>query len=683
MTTFTWLNDASGNWTDINAWNPSGGPQNGGDSALINATGTAYTINYGIASLQISGLSDSSSNATINMTSGVLQTNSLLAAGTIAVGSGTTLTVFGAGTVSGEIQVSGSASIGTLTLNSGALLNVSGGTLASSTAITIASGATAELSSGASVQTGSLSLNGMLEEIGGIGTHNPSGLGGTGTILANAGTIVIQSANPARASVNLIVGNSAQSEIEVAGQLFFGDVLRSTFLGNQGAVYYAGPASSGITFGVTGLNVGATQSNFLDLKTSGVTISAGGTGSATTGTITLSNGDTINATGITNVGTAGWRASTASDGNGGTDIFLTPLCYVAGTHILTGAGEVMIENLHLGDRILARFGRDAEPLPVLWVGRRRIDLQSHPRPEVVAPIRIRRHAVADDVPHRDLLVSPDHGILIDGKLICARQLVNGATILRDMRRTVVEYYHIELAAHAILLAEGLPAESYIDTGNRGFFENADAPMILHPDLHDISDLPTREANSCMPFVSDAATVRPVWLSLARRAANLGFAVLPVPTTPDPDLRVVANGQTCRRLRHADGRSVYILPRGASDVRLMSRSASPTDTKPWLNDQRRLGVCVARILLHEPGEEREIPVDHPALTQGWYDVEFEGETIHRWTRGDATLRLPPMPAPRLLEIRASGLIYPIISEAGSSATGTNASLAPIEHGAVAA
>ena len=85
---------------------------------------------------------------------------------------------------------------------------------------------------------------------------------------------------------------------------------------------------------------------------------------------------------------------------------------------------------------------------------------------MVAPIRIQRDAFADGMPHRDLVVSPDHAIFVDGKLICARQLVNGTTIRQELDWTAVDYYHVELDQHAILLAEGLPAESYLDTGNQ-------------------------------------------------------------------------------------------------------------------------------------------------------------------------------------------------------------------------
>ena len=135
------------------------------------------------------------------------------------------------------------------------------------------------------------------------------------------------------------------------------------------------------------------------------------------------------------------------------------------------------------------------------------------------------------------MVSPDHAIFVDGMLICARQLVNGTTIRQEKGRTSVDYYHVELVQHAILLAEGLPTESYLDTGNRGFFSNSGAPLVLHPDLTDETDYPTREANSCAPFVSDEASVQPVWQRLADRAAAIGRAGSPRATTTDAGLHL--------------------------------------------------------------------------------------------------------------------------------------------------
>src|SRR5262249_347606 len=133
--------------------------------------------------------------------------------------------------------------------------------------------------------------------------------------------------------------------------------------------------------------------------------------------------------------------------------------------------------------------------PIVWVGHRRIDLKAHPRPAVVAPIRICSGTFVDNVPHCDLLLSPDHAVFVDNRLICARQLINGTTIRQELDLPYIDYYHVELDRHSILLSAGLPTESYLDTGNRSFFANADARITLHPSLVGDDDHPTRKAAS--------------------------------------------------------------------------------------------------------------------------------------------------------------------------------------------
>ena len=217
------------------------------------------------------------------------------------------------------------------------------------------------------------------------------------------------------------------------------------------------------------------------------------------------------------------------------------------------------------------------------------------------------------MPHTDLLLSPDHAIFVDGKLICGRQLVNGSTIRQEFDWTAVDYYHVELDQHAILLAEGLPAESYIDTGNSGFFANSGAPLVLHPDLTDESDYPTREAGSCAPFVWDDASVQPVWQRLADRAAAIGRPVPQHGTTAEADLRLLADRRPVKPVFSDSDRVIFVLPSGARETRLVSRAQSPTEARPWLEDRRRLGVRVKRIVLRGADETRQIPMDHSDLT----------------------------------------------------------------------
>jgi hypothetical protein len=94
------------------------------------------------------------------------------------------------------------------------------------------------------------------------------------------------------------------------------------------------------------------------------------------------------------------------------------------------------------------------------------------------------------------------------------------------------------------------------------------------------------------------------------------------------------------------------------VRLVSRANSPTDTRPWLDDRRRLGVHVERIVLRSQSEVQDIPIDHPSLSRGWWAVERDGVALRRWTNGDAVLPLSSSSDRTILEIRAGscGMTY---------------------------
>ena len=111
----------------------------------------------------------------------------------------------------------------------------------------------------------------------------------------------------------------------------------------------------------------------------------------------------------------------------------------------------------------------------------------------------------------------------------------------------------------------------------------------------------------------------------------------------------------------------MLPRGASEVRLVSRAQSPTEARPWLSDQRRLGVRVKRIVLRDADETREVPMDHPDLTRGWWDIEHDGPMMSRWTDGEAVLPLPPMRGPAMLEIHLAGAMTYVVDAAPEGGT----------------
>jgi hypothetical protein len=151
-------------------------------------------------------------------------------------------------------------------------------------------------------------------------------------------------------------------------------------------------------------------------------------------------------------------------------------CFAAGTRLRTPAGDVAVEHLRAGDCVVTHAG---DTRRIVWTGHRSIDLRRHRRAEAVRPIRISAGAFADFVPACDVLLSPDHAVFVEGMLIPVRELVNGATIAPEAVDSVT-YYHVELETHDVLLAEGLPAESYLDIDSRRHFSQAGAAMTLHP-----------------------------------------------------------------------------------------------------------------------------------------------------------------------------------------------------------
>jgi hypothetical protein len=153
------------------------------------------------------------------------------------------------------------------------------------------------------------------------------------------------------------------------------------------------------------------------------------------------------------------------------------LCFAEGTRILAEDGELRIEALQPGLRIAVLdpgAGAAGKPSlqPLLWIGRRRIRPSVTQVPGHVAPVHIRAGALGPGQPARDLVLSPEHRLLLDGWLVQVRHLVNGLTITQDMDCPEVTYFHLELPGHAVVLAEGAAAESWLDRGNRHWFENA-------------------------------------------------------------------------------------------------------------------------------------------------------------------------------------------------------------------
>ena len=189
----------------------------------------------------------------------------------------------------------------------------------------------------------------------------------------------------------------------------------------------------------------------------------------------LSNGTTTETLDIT--GQFSTNSFLFTDTSAGTEISL--LCYMAGTQILTPAGECAVETLGIGDTVITRYNGYRR---VKWIGRQSFARRFVEKNRDQIPVRILAGALGPSLPRRDLLISPGHSMLIGHSLVLAKSLVNGVTILHDKCPEEIHYYQLEFETHDCVMAEGAWSESFCDyTDLREQFHNVADFYRLYPD----------------------------------------------------------------------------------------------------------------------------------------------------------------------------------------------------------
>ena len=299
-----------------------------------------------------------------------------------------------------------------------------------------------------------------------------------------------------------------------------------------------------------------------------------------------------------------------------TSLIQTPPCYCAGAHILTQRGEVAVEDLCVGDLAVTAAGRRR---PIVWIGHRRLDVSRHPMPTSVWPVRVSAGAFGDSLPKRDLWQSPGHNVACEGALMPMSSLINSRSV-KQIEVNQVEYWHVELDAHDVILAEGLPAESYLDTGNRTGFANGGVFVEAHPDF-----APRHWADTCLPLVLEGPAVAATRTRLLSRLAERGCGV-----TQEADAHVQIDGLRIEPILLSQTRLAFVLPSGGREITLRSRTFVPAHTVTESGDPRALGLCVAALQIDGSavGLGR---AEH--CRSGWHEAEYEAETFtHRWTAG---------------------------------------------------
>jgi len=196
----------------------------------------------------------------------------------------------------------------------------------------------------------------------------------------------------------------------------------------------------------------------------------------------------------------------------------------------------------------------------------------------------------------------------------------------------VEYWHVELDRHDIILAEGLAAESYLDSGNRTRFVNGGAFIEARPEFQ-----PKSWSDTCLPLILEGPEIARAKDALLERLETRGETI-----TSECDLHLRADGEEIEAIRLGESRFAFVLRRDCRDIRMVSRTFIPAHTRPQSSDTRALGICVSRLQI----DGEDIALDgQSGFQDGWH----EGEPGQRWTQGEA-----PLPAnTRLVVIDLAG------------------------------
>lgn len=310
----------------------------------------------------------------------------------------------------------------------------------------------------------------------------------------------------------------------------------------------------------------------------------------------------------------------------------TDVCFLAGTLIRTVRGDVAVEDLAIGDELVVVGGAEGETRPVTWIGENRVSVRSDSdETEAGYPVRILRGALAENVPSRDLLVTAEHCLFVNGGFTPARMLVNGSSVFYDRSIETYSYFHVETERHSVILAENLPTESYLDTGNRRSFVGGRVVSLVSRQL--------TWADAAAPLMTQRSEVEAVHARLARRAQDV-LGLKPVAraalTRKSGLVFETVDGRVLRRLGETAGVVTVELPEDVSVIRLRSLANRPSDViGPFVDDRRQLGVLVADVVLQDGATRHEVTAHlHGQAGAGWHVPE--GSAC--WTNGDAFLDL---------------------------------------------
>ncbi|ARW10056.1 Hint domain-containing protein [Acetobacter ascendens] len=332
----------------------------------------------------------------------------------------------------------------------------------------------------------------------------------------------------------------------------------------------------------------------------------------------------------------------------------TFVCFLKDSLIKTENGSVPVQNIVPGEMISVFINGAEEQKEVVWAGTAHVVVNANlPEDQAGYPVRILKDAFAENVPCKDMLITSEHCLFVEGSFVPARMLVNSRSIYYDTTITSYDYYHIETEKHSVIMADGILTESYLDTGNRRNFRQTGKVIRIG------GKQKNWQKDAAAPLGVQREFVEPIFQKIEERAKALGINTHAAPKVliEDPDIKLITNnGATIYPFKKSDNTYSFMLPAGVKSVRVASRSSRPSDViGPFVNDRRQMGVAVGKIYFNSLRVLQQV-TEHlaPSKPEGWHDM---GWTDCAWTDGNAVLPLHNIMTSKMgilsLEIRAAG------------------------------
>lgn len=332
-----------------------------------------------------------------------------------------------------------------------------------------------------------------------------------------------------------------------------------------------------------------------------------------------------------------------------------------------GPTERPVESLARGEKVLTLAG----PVAVRHVATARHEPGALPRQRLM-PVRIAAGAFGEGQPVADLLLAAEQPVYVldaalpQGALVPVGALVNGETIRREPQADAVVWVRLELESPGVVIAAGLLVPARIDPAApppAALLPAGPATLSLRQRLARPAAAPERPT---APEPAAEATAAPGSPPIdappidalpvdALPVGAIPVGAIPIDAPPidspaadaQPALRVIVNGESLTLLDGSTALSWAVeLPAGTGLVHLRSPPGLPANIAE--NERarsRRYGVAIRALRLGD----QAIPLDGPAIGDGFHAVESAGDQSWRWTDGEAVVHLPPAPGAQRLTV----------------------------------